>query len=134
MMVIMSYDRLLVRSYSRADLTPVVEGLLLEKGFDVSILANRINGEKKTGWFSSENITIFLENFPDGCIIRISGTPEIAQNLKHNLSSLPPNKKIATKETIIKEREIVSIPCPYCRTLVPITEKRCPNCGAYVRG
>jgi TM2 domain-containing membrane protein YozV len=35
---------------------------------------------------------------------------------------------VREKETIV--REIVKVPCPYCRKLVDITQDKCPNCGA----
>lgn len=130
----MSYEQVTIKNYTDADLTPIIESWLLEREFTVSILANRIEGNKKTGWFSSENVTIFLENFPDGCVIRISGSQETKRYLKQYLSALPQKKKAVSKETIIREREIVSVPCPYCGALVPITEKICQNCKAPVRG
>jgi len=34
---------------------------------------------------------------------------------------------------IVKEREIVKIPCYYCGTLNAITEKACSKCGAPVK-
>lgn len=115
------------------DLIPVIETWLEKEGFSVSILANRLDGTKKTGFFSSENVTVFLEEYPEQCSVKIQGSVEVCQRLKQYLLSLPP-KKAKQKEVIIKEREIVSIPCPYCRTLVNITEKKCPNCGAYLKG
>ena len=34
------------------------------------------------------------------------------------------------RETII-QREVVKIPCKYCKTLIdPLRDKSCPNCGA----
>jgi Ca2+/Na+ antiporter len=39
-------------------------------------------------------------------------------------------KPAVEKETII-ERDVVRIPCKYCKTLVdPVHDKVCPNCGA----
>jgi len=34
-----------------------------------------------------------------------------------------------SKEVIIKEKEIIKRPCPYCGTLIPIEAERCPHCG-----
>jgi len=40
------------------------------------------------------------------------------------------------QQTIIQrevQREVLKVPCKYCRTLLdPIREKKCPNCGAVV--
>ena len=40
------------------------------------------------------------------------------------------NQGAVKETTIIKEREIVKIPCPYCNQLVDVTADKCPNCGA----
>jgi len=40
----------------------------------------------------------------------------------------PKEAQATTKETIIKE--VVMIPCPYCKGLMPQTATTCPNCGA----
>lgn len=125
---------LLLRNYSMYDLIPLIEVWLEREGFLVSVLANRIDGTKKTGFFSSEKITVFLEDYPGQCSIRLQGTIDVRQNLQKYLHSLPPKEKPKDKEIIIRERETVSVPCPYCKTLVSVTEKRCPNCGAYLRG
>lgn len=41
----------------------------------------------------------------------------------------------ASAITIQKEviKEIVKVPCEYCRTLVEVTQTKCPNCGAPLR-
>jgi len=44
-----------------------------------------------------------------------------------------PPKPIGPKEIIIREREIVRIPCQYCNQLVDIGAIKCPYCGAAPR-
>lgn len=125
---------ILLKNYSMYDLIPLIENWLESEGFQVSILANRIEGVKKTGIFSSEKVTIFLEDYPDYCSIKLQGSIDYCTALGQYLQSLPPKEKTREREVIIKEREIVSIPCPYCGTLVSLTERKCPNCGAYIKG
>lgn len=117
------------------DLIPSIEAWLEKEGFAVSILANRIDAVKKTGIFSSEKVTIFLEDYIGLCSVRLEGQTDVCARLTAYLNSLPPPPKDFSqeKETIVKEREIVKMPCPYCRTLVSITENKCPNCGAYLK-
>ena len=41
-----------------------------------------------------------------------------------------PQESAIQRETII-QREVVKIPCKYCKTLIdPVRDKVCPNCGA----
>ncbi|MGA2875596.1 MAG: hypothetical protein ABSE82_08665 [Nitrososphaerales archaeon] len=41
-----------------------------------------------------------------------------------------PDEPAVQRETII-QREVVKIPCKYCKTLMdPVRDKACPNCGA----
>jgi len=116
------------------ELIPLLETWLEKEGFTASVLANRVDGTKKTGFLSSENVTIFLESYPNGCSAKIQGSLDISQRVGSYLLQLPP-KEIPPQgeKIIIKEREIVSVPCPYCQTLVPLTDRKCPNCGAYLR-
>lgn len=125
---------ILLKNYSMYDLIPLIATWLEDKGFQVSILANRIEGVKRTGFFSSEKVTVFLEDYPDYCSIKLQGSLDLCTALGQYLRSLPPKEKAKEREVIIKEREVVSIPCPYCGTLVSLTERKCPNCGAYIRG
>lgn len=117
------------------DLIPLVETWLEKEGFTVSVLANRVDGVKKTGIFSSESIRFFFEDYPSGCSVDIEGSIDICQRAKNYLLQLSPKvtKPQKEREVIIKEREIVSVPCPYCSALIPLTEKKCPNCGSPLR-
>ena len=45
----------------------------------------------------------------------------------------PPKEAPAHKEIIIREREIVRIPCQYCGNLVDVGFLKCPFCGAAPR-
>jgi len=45
----------------------------------------------------------------------------------------PPKEAAPPKEIIIREREIVRIPCQYCQQLVDVTAVKCPFCGAAPR-
>ena len=115
------------------ELIPIIETWLENEGFNTSTLANRVDGWRKTGYFSSEHITIFIENYPDQCVVRFQDSPYICEHLTKYLQSLPSKEKNKDKEVIIKETVIMTMPCPYCNTLFAITEQRCPNCGAYVK-
>jgi len=116
------------------DLMPIIETWLEENGFVVSKVANRIDGTKKTGIFSSENVVVFLEDSSEYCSVKLQGSVDTCTSLGQYLQSLPPRESYVERKIIIKERETISIPCPYCRTLVSVTEKKCPNCGAFIKG
>ncbi len=121
-------------NYSMNDLIPLVEAQLEKEGFTVSVLANRVDSVKKTGIFSSEKVTIFLEDYIGLCLVKIQGNSITCVHLAEYLKSLPPKTPKTQSETIIKEREVIKIPCPYCRALVSLADGKCPNCGAYVKG
>jgi hypothetical protein len=116
------------------DLIPLVEAWLGQEGFAVSVLANRVDGVKKTGWFSSEKVTVFLEDYIGLCSVKIQGQTNACPRLAEYLKSLPIKALKNERETIIRERETVTMPCPYCKTLISVTERKCPNCGAYLKG
>ena len=121
------------------DLLPLIETWLEQQGFAVSVLANRVDAIKKTGFFSSEKMTVFLEDYVGLCSVRTQGNANVCQLFDEYLKSLPPKaekqeKETLLKETIVKEREIVTIVCSYCKTLVRITERKCPSCGASIIG
>lgn len=122
-----------IHNHSMYDLIPLAEVWLEKKDFKVSVLANRVDGKKDTGIFSSEEVSIFFEDYIGLCSVKMSGDPKVCKLLTEYLQTLP-KKETSEKWTIIKERETVTIPCPYCRTLVKVTKSKCPNCGAYTKG
>ena len=50
----------------------------------------------------------------------------------HSTRAHPQSQSPIVKETIVKE--LVMIPCAFCRSLMPQTSMFCPNCGARRRG
>jgi hypothetical protein len=58
-------------------------------------------------------------------VVAIKGRPDVtSETIK--LRVIEP----ATGPTVVKEKEVVMIPCEYCETLMPETATSCPNCGA----
>jgi len=112
------------------DLIPLLQTWLKKEGFAVSVLANRIDGTKKTGFFSSEEITIFLENYPEYCSAQLQGSTDVVQRLRRYVQSLPPKEKIShlLKEKEIVKEVIVKVRCPYCQSLYDETLDKCPYC------
>jgi len=103
------------------DLMPLIETWLEKEGFTVSVLANRIEGTKKTGVFSSKQVTVFLEDYIGLCSVRVQGDTNTCQRLAQYLQSLP------TKGS-------QTLACEYCGTLVDVKDSKCPNCGAPIKG
>jgi len=77
--------------------------------------------------------------YPLFWIYNIFDAYRTAQNINRNLPPPPPQgtayqqpqaSQPIMKETIIREREIVKVKCPYCQHLVDVTADTCPNCGA----
>lgn len=133
-MVAISLCPLLMKNYSSYDLIPLIETWLENEGFNVSVLANRVDGVKKTGIFSSERIRLYFKDFPSGCSVEIEGSTRVCQSARDYLLQLSPKPTKPEKEVVIKEKEVVKevvmIPCQYCGTLMPQTASFCPNCRA----
>lgn len=113
------------------DLIPLLRTWLEKEGFAVSVLANRIDGTKKTGFFSSDETTIFLENYPEYCSVQLQGSTDVCQRLRQYLQSLPPKEETSRllKEKEIVKEVIVKVRCPYCQSLYDETLDKCPYCG-----
>ena len=130
----MSVKPIIVKNYNMHNLMPLVEIWLSDKGFSVSIVANKIEGFKKTGFFSSMEVVLFFEDYPEGCVIRPVGFPsELYEQLNEYVKSLPP--KELKEDTIIKEREVIQkevvlIKCSYCGSMMQQTDLFCRHCGA----
>jgi len=56
-------------------------------------------------------------------------TNEKQENVKTPTSSM---KRAHTQKKIVVVREIVKIRCRYCKALVEITARTCPDCGAHL--
>jgi len=75
--------------------------------------------------YGKQNLGTFLlgKLKPERCpICRSSNFAEVA----------PETDVVQTKETVIKE--VVLIPCAYCKSLMPQTPVFCPHCGARRKG
>ncbi len=126
---------LLLNGHNIYDLIPLIENWFQGEGFKTSVLANKVEANKRLGIFSSLNVIVFLEDYPNYCVVKSSGSSEFCQKLNQYLLSLQPiGTKNSENKIVIKEREIVKIPCRYCGALIPVTENRCHNCGAIFKG
>ena len=97
------------------ELMPMLQSWLSEREYEVYTVANRIDAIK-------DNVTlkILLEDYANGCIIRVSGQAEVVNEFVSHLSDF-----------VQFEQGIVQ--CEYCGTVFSVNEKRCPNCGAYIK-
>jgi hypothetical protein len=96
------------------ELIPVIEEWLLENGYSVDIIANRIDVQKESSY-----MTLFLENFPTGCTIKVtSNERSFFDNLKKYLSS----KNLLTYKII----------CSYCGRQTEQSNQQCPFCGGHL--
>ncbi|MEM3069764.1 MAG: hypothetical protein QW638_02515 [Candidatus Bathyarchaeia archaeon] len=62
-------------------------------------------------------------------VIGVDGRPDVVSRTIE-IQVAQPSPTPVVKEVIIKEKEVVMIPCKYCGTLMPQTETVCPHCGA----
>lgn len=62
-------------------------------------------------------------------VIGVDGRPDVVSRTIE-IQVAPPSPTPVVKEVIIKEKEVVMIPCKYCGTLMSQTETLCPHCGA----
>ena len=107
----MIVESILAERRTMYELIPVIEEWLLENGYSTNIIANRIDAQKGPSY-----ITIFLENFPTGCTIKVTSNESFFfDNLKKHLSS----KHLLTYK----------IPCRYCGRQTEQSNQQCPFCG-----
>jgi hypothetical protein len=93
------------------ELIPVIENWLLGNGYRVDTIANRIDAQKVSIY-----VTLFLENFPTGCNLKVSSNDGFFfENLKKYLS----------RKHLLSYR----ISCPYCRRITERSNQQCPFCG-----
>ena len=96
------------------DLIPIIENWLIEKAYSVTVIANRIDAEK-----AHLSITLFLDNYPSGCLIKIYSTEEFFNKLKQYLMT--------------EHHLTYQIPCPYCKRETDVSMNNCPYCGGSLK-
>lgn len=96
------------------DLIPVIQNWLIENGYHVSAIANRIDAKN-----GESNITLFLENYPSGCLIKVLSHDQFFEDLKEYLS----------KQHLLSYQ----ISCPYCGRAVEASKRKCPFCGGSIK-
>jgi len=90
---------------------PVIETWLYENGFNVTVIANRIDAAK-----NGNQIWLLIENYPPGCLIKVYSPIQFYDDLRKYLTK----KKCLTYK----------ISCSYCGREFNVDEKLCPFCGA----
>ena len=67
-------------------------------------------------------------------VIAVKGRPDKTKEIGFSVSPAPygPGGVQAPSQVVVKE--VVKVPCRYCRTLIPMGTDRCPNCGAQLKG
>ena len=93
------------------ELIPVIENWLIEKGYVVTTIANRIDAEGK-GIVAK----LFFEDYSSGCLVKVVSDEQFFMELKAFLS----NKKLLS----------YCISCSYCGRTFESSKDNCPYCGA----
>ena len=96
------------------DLIPIIENWFIEKGYNVTVIANRIDAKK-----DHVAITLFLDNYPSGCLIKVYSTEKFFDNLKKYLAD--------------EHHLSYQVPCPYCKRETDVTLHNCPHCGGSLK-
>lgn len=108
----MNVESVFIERLTMYDLIPVIETWLLGSGYSVDTLANRIDAQKESSY-----VTLFLENFPTGCTLKVASNERFFfETLKEHLSS--------------KHLLSYKFPCPYCGRVTERSSQQCPFCGA----
>jgi ABC-type uncharacterized transport system YnjBCD substrate-binding protein len=126
-------DRRLIFEYS--------VGLVNKKNFQFGITLSQIQSvAAKHGMLGSQEIVITAKDANNGFksnsfSIRIAMHPEVWINkINSTIAALTPVYQpsiMTTQQTTIVEREVVKVPCQYCRTLNDLARsKTCSQCGA----
>lgn len=102
-----------IKKLKTNDLMPIIEAWLSDQGFHVSTVANKVQGARAT-----IRLAVLLEDYAQGCSIRMSGPPEQMQSLKTYLDTVP----TTDSQWIV---------CDYCDTKYSTNDNKCPNCGAH---
>ncbi|UCH02475.1 MAG: hypothetical protein JSV20_01400, partial [Candidatus Bathyarchaeota archaeon] len=90
---------------------PILEGWLLENGYNTNRIANRVDVTKGVS-----RVTLFFENFPSGCLIKI---------FSNDQSFFKRLKKYLADERLLSYQ----ISCSYCGKTYESYLHECPFCG-----
>ena len=96
------------------DLIPIIENWLIDKAFKVTVIANRIDAKK-----DQLSITLFLDNYPSGCLIKVYSTEKFFEKLKKYLAD--------------ENHLSYQITCPYCERETDVSTNNCPYCGGSLK-
>jgi|YelNatPaOPRAMG01_1025707.scaffolds.fasta_scaffold90618_2 hypothetical protein len=107
----MSLKSAFAEKRSMYELIPIIQNWLIENGYHVSIIANRIDAKKE-----EVTVKLFFENYPSGCLIKVVSDEQFFSNLKAFLAS----------------RHLLNyfISCSYCGRKFEASRNSCPFCGA----
>lgn len=110
----MNVKSILTKEHYMYELIPIIENWLLETGYIVTVLANRIDAEK-------ENLLIrlYLEDYALGCSIKVYSNQQFFEALQEYLAE---NSLLTNVNS-----------CPYCGKPVETPKTICPFCGAPVK-
>jgi hypothetical protein len=124
-------DRRLIFEYS--------EGLVSKRYFHLGISLSEIQSVNSAHPFlRGGEIVVTTKNANNGfransITIQIAMSPEVWMNKINNLMNGMSSRLYSPQPTIIveREKEVVKIPCKYCKSLVDVFRNNtCPQCGA----
>jgi len=109
----MSMHAIHAQGHHLDELLPVIELWLLDGGYQVTVIANRIDGVRL-----DQRIRIFITDYAAGSLLRVYADAAFLDALKRHLA----------------EKRLLSyrFACPYCNAQVDLTAAKCPTCGAPV--
>jgi len=67
-------------------------------------------------------------------VIAVKGRPDKTKDIGFSVSPAPYGQVTMQGPSQVVVKEIVKVPCRYCRTLIPMGTDRCPNCSATLKG
>jgi rRNA maturation endonuclease Nob1 len=107
----MSLRSVLAEKRSMYELIPVIENWLIENGYILTTIANRIDAEGK-----GITARLFFEDYSSGCLVKVVSNEQFFMELKAFLSN----------QQLLSYR----ISCSYCGRTFESSKGSCPYCSA----